>query len=206
MVTVTWEPPRATHEQIEEHVGDHTGLAFVDRARLSRLLCDQLVYGITTRTLDSFAVTDAIQALEMPDRARRRVDERPFKNPPLRGLLHTHFVQASFIVKNLELELRRPDSLILVREAFGSSDVLDEQTIDRWADAMTFGLYGKRAHRDAMTGEWLIYANHGGYKFYLAVARHSRNSEEDRVIYDRIMDRCEESFRKIVIAATSQGG
>jgi hypothetical protein len=206
MLTVTWDPPRATHEQIEEHVGNHTGLAFVDRARarLSRLLCDQLVHGIITRTLDSFRVTDVIQALEMPDRARGRVKVRPFNHPPLRGLLHAHFVQASFIAKNLELELRRPDSLILVREAFGSSDVLDEQTIARWADAMTFGLYGKRACLDAMTGEWLIYANHGGYNFYLAVARHSRNPEEDRVIYDRIMDRCEDSFRKILIAATSQ--
>lgn len=207
MLTVTWEqPPPATHEQIEEHVHDHTGLGLVDRARLSRLLCDQLVYGIITRTLHSFAVTDVIQELEMPGRTRCRVEERPFNNPPLRGLLHAHFVQTSFILENLRRELQRKDSLILVREAFASSDVLDEQTIDRWADAMTYGLYGKRASRNAMTGEWLIYANHGGNNFYLAVARHSRNSEEDRVIYDRIMDRCEESFRKIVIAATSQGG
>jgi len=203
MLTVQWKPPPATHEQIEEHLGDHAGLAFVDRARLSRLLCDQLVYGITTRTLDSFAVTDVLQALEMPDRARRRVEARPFKNPPLRGLLHAHFVQANFIAKNLENELRRRNGLTHVREAFESSGVLDQQTINRVAHAATIGVYEQRARRDALTGEWLIYADHGGDNFYLAVAGHD---EGDHVIYDRIMDRCEESFRRILIAATSQGG
>jgi hypothetical protein len=49
----------------------------------------------------------------------------------------------------------------------------------------------------------LRYADHGGDNFYLAVAGHN---EGDQVIYDRMMDRYEESFRRILIAATSQGG
>jgi hypothetical protein len=202
MMTVTWEPPPATDEQIEQHLGNHAGLAFVDRSRLSRLLCDQLVYGITTRTLDSFAVTDVLEALEMPDRARRRIEARPFNNPPLGGLLHAHFIQAAFIPKNLEIGLQRRNSLKHVREAFESSRLLDQQTINRIAHAATIGVYEQRARRNALTGEWLIYADHGGDKFYLAVAGHS---EGDHVIYDRIVNRCEESFRKILIAATSQG-
>ncbi len=203
MLTITWEPPPATDEQIEEHLGNHAGLALVDRARLSRLLCDQLVYGITTRTLDSYAVTDVIEALEMPDRARVRAEGRPFKNPPLRGLLHAHFVQASFILKNLDNEIRRRSGLARVEEAFESRGVLDEKTIDRVAHAATFGLYEQRARREALTGEWLIYAHHGGDNFYLAVAAHD---EGDQEIHDRMMSRCEESFCRILIAATSQTG
>lgn len=138
----------------------------------------------------------------MLERARRRIMTRPFKKPPLRGLLHAHFVQASFIPMNIELEHRRNGSTH-AGEAFESGGVLDQETINRIAHTATVGSYEQRARRQALTGEWLIYADHGGDKFYLAVAGHY---EGDQVIYDRMMDRCGESFRRVLVAATSRGG
>lgn len=194
MPTIKWDAPPATDEQIEEHLGNHPGLAFVNRARMSRLLCDQLVYGITTRTLDSFAVTNVLEALERPDQAPRPIKARPFKRPPLRGLLHAHFVQASFILTNLWLEWRRRDGMTHVGE------VNDQQTINQVAHAHTSGAYEQRARRGDLTGQWLIYAHHGGDNYYLAVAGHK---EGDPAIYSRMRDRCEDSFRRILIAATT---
>jgi hypothetical protein len=108
-VESVWNPPAATDEEISAALDQHAGLAFVDRSRMSRLLCEQLTYGIATRTLDSFAVTDVLEALEGHGPRAGHVVPSPFNHPPLRGLLHVHFVQASFIPQNLGNELRRRD-------------------------------------------------------------------------------------------------
>jgi len=199
MSNIVWNPPKASDSDIERWLGDHAGLAGVDRTRMGRLLCDQLVHGIVTRTLDAFAVTDVLQALEVPGRARCNVERGPFRKPPLRGLMHAHFFQASFIARNLQNELQRKDSLRLFEEALGIRGVLDGAALNRVAHAATFGMYENRASRKAITGEWLIYAEHEEQRFYFAVAGHD---EGDENIFSRIMERSEQRFRDVLDAVT----
>jgi len=60
MPTIEWNPPKLTDQEIETFIGNNSGLAGVDRGRMSRLLCEQLAFGVKSRTLNSFGVTDVL--------------------------------------------------------------------------------------------------------------------------------------------------
>ena len=64
MPIIEWNPPKLNDQEIEAFLGDNAGLVGVDRSRMSRLLCEQLAFGIKSRTLNSFEVTDVLQTLE----------------------------------------------------------------------------------------------------------------------------------------------
>lgn len=199
MTRIIWDPPKASDSDIEQLLGNHPGLFGIDRSRMGRLLCDQLVHGITTRTLNSFAVTDVLEALEVPGRTppRCRVEPRPFRWPPLRGLMHAHFSQASFVARNIQNELQRSPSFF--EDALGIRGAPDGAELNRIAHEATIGMYEHRAARKATTGEWLIYAEHQGSRFYLAIAAHD---EGDHTILSRIEQRSESHLLDILRAAT----
>jgi hypothetical protein len=206
MIRIEWDPPTTTDDEIERHLGDHAGLARMDRSRMSRLLCEQLVHGIVTRTIDLFAVTDVLQALEDGSSARRHVEIRPFIHPPLRGLMHAHFTQASFIPQNLLLELSSKKGQKRFDKAFaGMTGRSIEEAANVIAHEATFGMFENRAERGALTGEWIIYAEREGQRFYLALAGHTRNKQEDMLIYDRMLSRCEERFQRLVLDCAEAG-
>lgn len=201
-VDTFWNPPRATDEQLEAALGDNAGFAFLDRTRMSRLLCEQLAFGISTRTLNSFAVTDVLEALEGHGPRAAKILPRPFKRRPLRGLLHAHFVQASFIPHNLTNEIQRPGGWPKVQKHLDSapSEILESDVVKHVAHEATFGLYAQRSSRDALTGEWIIYAEHQGQKLYLGLAEHAT---DDEAIHSQLVERCEERFRDAIRALTS---
>lgn len=191
-----WDPPRASDEEVRQ-LFDTPGFARVDAKRLSGLLVDQLVYAIRTRSLYSFAVTDVLQALEIPSRGRR-VEERPFRRSPLRGLWHAHFFQAAFVPKNLSNEFQRREEPGIIDAVLENATELDEMTVKRLAHETTVGAFERRAARNALTGEWIVYAQDGDDRLYLSLARHE---EGDQVIFDRMMSRCEGRFKDALISA-----
>jgi hypothetical protein len=204
MATV-WNPPTATDEQISAVLNDNAGMAGVDRARLSRLLCEQLAFAISMRALDSFAVTVVLQALEGHGPQAGRVQPRPFRRAPLRGLLHVHFVDASFIAHNLRIELEQPATRSRIQRVVhqAGSDLPHDEAMTLLAHELTTGSYEQRAARDALTGEWIIYAEHEGQKLYLGLARHSRDRVGDQAIYELLLERCDGHFREAVLALTA---
>lgn len=203
MATV-WHPPHATEEEISGALDDNAGMAGVDRARLSRLLCEQLAFAISTRALDSFAVTAVLQALEGHGPQAGRVQPRRFSYPPLHGLMHVHFVEASFIPHNLRVELDQPSTRSRIQRVVhqAGADLPHDEAMALLAHELTAGSYEQRAARDALTGEWIIYAEHEGQKLYLGLARHSRDRAGDQAIYDLLLARCEGRFREAVLALT----
>lgn len=194
MTDSVWCPPKASEEAGRRFLETHAGLACVVRRRLSRLLVDQLVFAIRTRTLDFHAVFDVLQALEIPSRGLR-VQEKPFRRPPLQGLWHAHFFQAGFISKNLSNEIQRREETGIINAILEDGAELDEMTTRRVTHEMTIGAFARRAARDALTGEWIVYAKDEDARLYLSLARHE---EEDQVIFDRMMSRCEGRFKDAV--------
>jgi len=202
MTTINWNPPSRTNAEIEEYLGDHSGLCRVDRSRMSRLMAEQLVHGIITRTLDPFAVTDVLQALEGHHHASAAVDPRPFSHPPLAGLMHVHFFQAVFIAKNVALELSSKKGGRRFEDSIKRTETApDADSVNKIAHEATIGAFERRALHNSrgLTGEWIIYAEHCGQRFYLCVAGHE---EGDQLIYDRMIRRCEDRFRTILVGAT----
>ncbi len=53
------------------------------------------------------------------------------------------------------------------------------------------GLYAERSRGQRLTGEWIIYAQHEGQKYYLCLARFD---EEDDAVFDRIKNGCVDEF------------
>lgn len=200
-VDTFWNPPRATDEQLEAALGDNAGFALLDRTRMSRLLCEQLAFGISTRTLNSFAVTDVLEALEGHGPRAGQVLQRPFRRPPLRGLLHAHFVQASFIAHNLANEIQRRGAWSVHKHLNSApSEALEGDVVKHVAHEATIGLYAQRSSRDALTGEWIIYAEHQGQRLYFGLAEHAT---DDEAIHSQLVERCEERFRDAIRALTS---
>lgn len=186
-----------TDAELERQLGDFTGLVGVDMTRVSRLLQEQLAYGIATRTMHSFAVTDVLQALE--GHRKRCLNIRAFRRPPLKGLLHAHFVQPSYIPKNLANELRMSDGLDALVGAM-KQGTIPEEKLSLAMHAATMTNFEKRAARNALTGEWIVYAKRKGRRYYLSLAAHD---EGDKIIYQRILDRCLEPFRGILLSVTA---
>ena len=166
---------------------------------MSRLICEQLAFGIKSRTLNSFEVTDVIQALE-GHRTRGHVEVRAFNHPPLKGLLHAHFLQAAFIPTNIANEMKTSRGKALIDSVFKDKKLSDEEKLKLSAHQATFGMFDSRAANNALTGEWIIYAEHQGRRYYLAIASHS---EGDTIIYNRMMERCEPIFQQIIQSVTA---
>jgi hypothetical protein len=201
MPKIEWDPPKFTDQELEIFIGNNSGLVGVDRSRMSRLLCEQIAYGIKSRTLDSFGVTDILQALEGHD-TRGYVKTCHFNHPPLKGLLHAHFRQAAFITKNLENEMKNSRGKNLIKGFFKDKKLSDEEKLKAAPYQATFELYNSRTENNALTGEWIIYAKYNGKQYYLAVAPHSSNQKDDSIIYKLMIERCEPFFRQVIQSVT----
>ncbi|MBN1654344.1 MAG: hypothetical protein JXA30_11295 [Deltaproteobacteria bacterium] len=200
---INWSVPRCTDDEILTLFKDHVGLVGIDRTRFSRLFCEQLVHIDHSQELCLFAVTDILQELEkLKPEGQHVKNPGQFKHLPLRGLMHIHFGPGHFIHTNLMNEQKRPDNQNRVEKAIENAQNLDD-AIKLFAHEMTFGSYKRRADRNGLTGEWIIYAKYDKRNYYLSLASHD---ETDQVIYDRMVERCEDRFREVLITATTRLG
>jgi len=109
-------------------------------------------------------------------------------------------MQAAFIPKNLELELKTKRGKALIDSVIKDDKLSDEEKLKLCPHQATVGMFESRSANSALTGEWLIYAKHKGQRYYLSIAPHSQHPKDDTVIYNRMMDRCEIFFQKIIQA------
>jgi hypothetical protein len=77
----------------------------------SEVFINQLEKG-SQFTLDIFCIFETIKELsgEMPICRGRTKEAKPFRRPPLIGLWHKHFFQASFMPENLLLEFSKGEN------------------------------------------------------------------------------------------------
>lgn len=143
-------------------------------------LVDELAAHYVNRTLHVHMVLDEIAALEGSRGAKpsSTKPEAQFRGRILRGLWHKHFMQPSYIGRNLQNHW--------------TDQRLEQVTRDVPAHQLPHHLvlrgYTERAGNGApdgspaLTGEWIVYAKHQGRHYYLTLGKHS---DEDRRIWER---------------------
>lgn len=203
-----WNPPRATDAAWKE-VFDYSGFNGVDCTRLSQLFRDQLVYGFKHRALHLGVLTAKLKALEDPRGKRGHLEIRTFERRPLAGLMHAHFTQPQDIPTNLINELTEDGAdafEAVVRQAWTLNP---EDAAKMIAHAATVEAFEARAARTrevnkdegVLTGEWVVYGDHDGQRFYFCIGRH----RDSKVLYQRVLDRCEPRFQDALVALTKGG-
>jgi hypothetical protein len=140
--------------------------------KCSRSFIDDLANHMQRRTLHIHMILDEIGALEGAPGAKPSItkEPEPFRHKPLKGLLHKHFMQPSYIGKNLDNHWtpKRLRKLVL-------------QPQDNWANDLVLGGYRDRSSRRVLTGGWIVFANHDSANYYLTLGRHG----DDQQIWDR---------------------
>lgn len=185
---------------VSEFQNDNPGLCGIDTSRMSGLLMAQLASIKKHRCLDTFSVTDVIQELEGAGRGSS-VRQDPFKHPPLHGFWKAHFFDASFLLRNLISHWG-----LAYENSPKFTDLCSEVAADEEANPTPHGWQGRLAHRltvDALeerssqrklTGEWIVYGKHNNQNYYLCIARHTKNADEDRSLYMTLEHYCASTF------------
>lgn len=164
----------------------------LDISRFSMTFLAQVAQMDAGQVINTHQMMDEIKSLENSGKRTQTKKVTPFRNEPLKGLMKTHFTDASFILKNIGIHMglehgdgKRLNKLIQKAFDKNTSGVVDDEFINRIATGMTFGALKERAKGQKLTGEWIVFQEHEGKNYYLTLAAHD---EGDENIYKRVCD------------------
>lgn len=130
------------------------------------------------------AIYDLISRLETkPERNTSRSSSIFSRRGILNGLKKHHFFDPAFIPKNLENYLISKEGSQYLNTFFAHhsgrrmGDVAGELV-----HGLTVDAFFKKRQDNSLTGEWLVYAQIGGKKFYLTLATHKLPKETKRLL------------------------
>lgn len=166
--------------------------------QLARSLCRiPQKFGDDEFLIDFHCVCDQIERLEgkSPYISSGTKPQKAFKRSPLKGLWHSHWFQAGFMMRNIALELEFDQGLAAFEQAIGflekveASSVSDDLLSKALSYALVVGGYERRArrgkgtHKGSLTGEWIVFAKSNERNIYLTLASHREDEHA-------IMKRC----------------
>jgi len=198
--TKRWSISKGELDQFRRGIG----LPHKPSAHYSYLFLVQLFVGHFIRALHTYAVVDEVRALESVGRPTNTKPASRFKHSPLQGFWHKHYTHAGFIAKNIGVHWdlegggnRRLDEVL--RRFFRKHEgkLPDEGIAIELAHIITAGAFEERSLRKKITGEWIVYAEEKGERFYLTLACHrdgESQEDSDKRVYDRIRSQCREEF------------
>ena len=171
-------------------------------SRSSRLLYVDLFVWSREFGVNPAAVVQEIRHLEGNEPVLRGTKPAAvFTRKPLAGLRYKHFFCAAFMARNIQTGLAKgrlqriaqdavkklgqinPSETISEEAALAISHEVARRCVDETLE--------QRRSKSAITGEWIVYAEHEGQNYYLCLARHS---EGDEAIRDRILEFCAAEF------------
>ncbi len=143
--------------------------------RYSNLFLRQLYLGWITRRLHVPMILDEVALLEETEGIRRSIMQREteFLRPPLHGLWHKHFMQPSFIWKNLELYWK--ERLEELRQQNLPPEQVRHHMMIEGYSRRTGNAPPEEKQEPEATGEWIVFAKHEGRNYYLTLGRHRRD-------------------------------
>lgn len=169
------------------------GLDHVEQGRYSWLFALQLFLHMELQEINPFQVIAEIRAMEDGTRSTGTKPATPFAHPPLKGFWHKHFFSARFIPKNILNALSGGRLNTLVNDVLDPaiSSIITPEMIKELSHRVVNETLEMRQAHDKLTGEWIVFAQHGGRNYYLTLSTHSAG---DQSIYDQIESVCFPQF------------
>ncbi len=151
--------------------------AAAERPYAQRLSTGLVIRLLTTARYDAPFVLDAIDALEGLRAERNVKPASQFRRPPLFPLWHRHFFAPRHMIRNIGERWgiargqgnRDLDQMIerVANDHGHDPDLWQGVLAHRFADG-----YVERSQAGRLTGDWIIFAEHGGLRHYLDLATH----------------------------------
>lgn len=160
------------------------GLDQIAPGRYSSLLVAHLMGGALSGFQNPAKIVREIERLESGELGQFK---RPIQNrhPPLKGLWHKHYMRdcLASLAMNIDKGLNwfgMPFFEQKVREAEDAGELryLEPEDVPKLVDDMVSGNYRRLAEKQALSGEWIIFAKHDGQNYYLTIATHDETTHE----------------------------
>jgi hypothetical protein len=186
------EKVQLNRQQLEDLVSSNVSFSGLDISRFSMVFLAQTIQMNMNRVINVHQMMDEIRYLEGIGAKSQTKKSAAFNKEPLKGLMKTHFMDASFVLRNIGNHMgvfngggKNLD--MLIQEAFdkNTSGVIDDEFISYISNGITFGALKKRAEKQTLTGEWIVFQECERKNYYLTLAAHN---EGDSVIYKRVLD------------------
>ncbi|MFZ0693285.1 MAG: hypothetical protein WAN51_03910 [Alphaproteobacteria bacterium] len=163
------------------------GLEAAALGRYSMLLVLELFGGLKSGRLNPAKVVHEIKALEGIGVRSQLKPPGPFKHPPLKGLWHKHYLEDGLgaMAINLKKAIGKyglPLFKQRMREAqkAGEERYVSMEDCKSLADDAVQGNWMRLAGDKALTGEWIVYAQHERANYYLCLGKHDSGDDNLR--------------------------
>lgn len=140
---------------------------------------------------------------------KHKVNIRPFKKLPLKGLEHIHHNSRTFTATNIELvwkaKIKGKDEIVFQNELLNEIYTeLRKEYDENTAKQKSLTVLLVRIHNESIfrkiekqTGEWIVCTSLGEVNYYLCLATHNESKKYgDQVVFDRIKP-CFEEFPEL---------
>lgn len=198
MMEVNAELPYQLSAAEELEICERHFLTGMPKANFSMLFLIQVDRLYFDRSVDPGDVVDEVRGIEGVGGPTGTKPPSRFRRQPLAGLWHKHWTTARFVPKNITNHWgivpgsgKRLDAMLEEEFAAETSGVVTEDLINRIAHRLVTEAFEARAGDGALSGEWIVYAEHRSQRYYLTLASHQ---EDDTAIDDRISRWCKRQF------------
>ena len=162
------------------------GLDSVAPGRYSVLLVLGLFGGFKSGQQGPEKIISEISALEGSGVSTGLKAPTKFIHPPLKGLCHKHHLQDGLpsMALNLQKGLKKFGMPLMnewIQEAqeSGEERIFSEKHVGPIIADIMSGNWKRLVDQQALTGEWIIYAQHEGKNYYLCLGTHDTTTHED---------------------------
>jgi hypothetical protein len=173
-----------SHEDLAPFA-DFIGLSKIAPGRFSWLFVVQVLLNDLISGVDPDMIVQEVKALESGKPSLGTKPASEFNREPLKGLWHKHYFSAHFIGRNMSNYLSGGKLHQFLSEVLdpGKSPNVTREMIAEIAHRVVEEPLDVRANTEKLTGEWIVFAKHGGQNYYLCLAKHDTG---DQAIYDQI--------------------
>jgi hypothetical protein len=176
-----------------ENFAGSCGLERVAPGRYSLVLVLGLFGAWKSGCLNPAKVVREIEALEGIGEPSQLKPSGPFNHPPLKGLRHKHYLEDGLKATaiNLKKGIEKYGVPLFKQRMQEAEDAGEEryvtvEDIEPLVHDAVQGNWLRLANAKALTGEWIVYAQHNGQNYYLCLGRHDSGDDYLRSQIDAI--------------------
>lgn len=169
------------------------GLESIASARYTSLFLFELFHSSKSDILNPQNVMCEIKALEGIGKPTGLKPPSAFKHPPLKGLWHKHYREDGIapLAFNLKKALKKYgmalyDKKINQVQESGEESYFFDEDIELIINDGVYNNHTQLIDEQAVTGEWIIYAQNNGVNYYLCLGNHNSGDNNLREKIDAL--------------------